>query len=836
MEWNRQEEYRRQVVRVVTDLIRQQQAPWQRPDRADLPAPRAPFFGVSEGRTFRGANALWLAVCASRRGWDDPRFVTAEQAESNGWEIGGEKGVHLQFWTRDTGGDRYSLIFRLFNASNVKGMPTLDLLQARASGELIDRLVEGTAPMVASAASKGTGAAVRAAASWVASGGARTLAPSDDALQALRMDLATFLYAREMGMHFSPQGHARSMLPLTGQLLINPENWFHVARDAQQLASELVAMSLGQNLAQAADMPPLAQTPVEAAAQGGAAPTVGVASTAAADSAAATAPAPVRPARTGTPAPANGKKASGSAEPGSRIFLAVPFEDRREAARLGARRDSEDRKLWWVSADRDLAPFSKWRVSSAKVFNLDDVCAEFESEMRAYGLIPPGDVRDRLIHGEVRGGKLCKWLYMPTEQSKGKRKNGACILDLDGTPHGYIKNFVSGREGAWRYDGAKLSPEQHAALAAQSREQAMLREREIAQEYAEVASRTQAAWDALKPARAEQLPYCVRKGVDAHGVRLARGEDLAGLLNMPDRDFTNTKDIYTVVPGRDVDGTLWTVQAIPGKSGGLKLFARDGRKKGAFHLIGAETLEEAASAPGVLFSEGYATGADLHLASGWPMVVAFDAGNLVEVARQVCERLPATQPKIFCSDNDQFFVEKALDAISDLVDSTSLKATNGQFLKVASGNAGSTREIDLGAVRADGQWHAGKGGKYRLELRERNGCVEGVNVSIVRDKEPDKMIPMALRNTGFEAAQKAAQFAGEAGRVIVPEFTDLSSRPTDFNDLAVAEGRARVTELLELQMGVRLAPVRADLPAERRASTPDVSHRAPVRQVAGISR
>lgn len=823
MEWNRQEEYRRQVVRVVTDLIRQQQAPWQRPDRADLPAPHAPFFGVSEGRTFRGANALWLAVCASRRGWDDPRFVTAEQAESNGWEIGGEKGVHLQFWTRDTGDDRYSLIFRLFNASNVKGMPQLDLQPGRAPGELIDRLVEGTAPMVASAASKGTGAAVRAAASWVASGGASTFAPSDDALQALRIDLATFLYAREMGVHFAPQGQARSMLPLTGQLLINPENWFYVARDAQQLASQLVALSLGQDLTQVSDTPALAQTPVNARAQGAAAT----------DSAA---PAPVRPARTSTPVQGNGKSGGGPVEPGSRIFLAVPFEDRREAARLGARRDSEDRKLWWVSADRDLAPFSKWRVSSAKVFNLDDVCAEFESEMRAYGLIPPGDVRDRLIHGEVRGGKLCKWLYMPTEQSKGKRKNGACILDLDGTPHGYIKNFVSGREGAWRYDGAKLSPEQHAALAAQSREQAILREREIAQEYAEVASRTQAAWDSLKPARAEQLPYCVRKGVDAHGVRLARGEDLADLLNMPDRDFTNTKDIYTVVPGRDVDGKLWTVQAIPGKSGGLKLFARDGRKKGSFHLIGADTLDEAASAPGVLFSEGYATGDDLHLASGWPMVVAFDAGNLVEVARQVCERLPAAQPKVFCSDNDQFFVEKALDAISDLVDSTSINATNGQSVKVASGNAGRTREINLGPACADGQWHEGKGGKYRLELRERNGCVEGVNVSIVRDKEPDKMIPMDLRNTGLEAAQKAAQFAGAAGRVVVPEFDDLSSRPTDFNDLTVAEGRARVTELLGLQMGVRLVPVRADLPVQHQTSTPEALRRAPARQVAGISR
>jgi phage/plasmid primase-like uncharacterized protein/phage/plasmid-associated DNA primase len=50
-------------------------------------------------------------------------------------------------------------------------------------------------------------------------------------------------------------------------------------------------------------------------------------------------------------------------------------------------------------------------------------------------------------------------------------------------------------------------------------------------------------------------------------------------------------------------------------------------------------------------------------------------------------------------------------------------------------------------------------------------------------------------NPGREKAELAAQACGS--RAVFPVFTDLSSRPTDFNDLHVLEGIAKVTEQLE---------------------------------------
>lgn len=46
-----------------------------------------------------------------------------------------------------------------------------------------------------------------------------------------------------------------------------------------------------------------------------------------------------------------------------RVYLRVPFKDKDEAKRLGARWD-QDSKRWFVSGDRDLAPFAQWRTRS----------------------------------------------------------------------------------------------------------------------------------------------------------------------------------------------------------------------------------------------------------------------------------------------------------------------------------------------------------------------------------------------------------------------------------------------------------------------------------------
>lgn len=103
-----------------------------------------------------------------------------------------------------------------------------------------------------------------------------------------------------------------------------------------------------------------------------------------------------------------------------------------------------------------------------------------------------------------------------------------------------------------------------------------------------------------------------------------------------------------LVPLRNLAGELKNFQII-WNDGKAKRFFTNGRKSGYFHLIG-----EIADVP-IIFCEGYATGASLHKATGWPVVVCFDAGNMPVVAELFAD---FPHRKIFAGDNDW---ETALD-------------------------------------------------------------------------------------------------------------------------------------------------------------------------------
>ena len=49
--------------------------------------------------------------------------------------------------------------------------------------------------------------------------------------------------------------------------------------------------------------------------------------------------------------------------------------------------------------------------------------------------------------------------------------------------------------------------------------------------------------------------------------------------------------------------------------------------------------------------EGYATGATVHEATGWPVVVAFDCGNLLPVTKAMRAKYPDTRLLICCDDD-----------------------------------------------------------------------------------------------------------------------------------------------------------------------------------------
>lgn len=507
-----------------------------------------------------------------------------------------------------------------------------------------------------------------------------------------------------------------------------------------------------------------------------------------------------------------GKKASSAAETElGRTFLAVPFDEIKRAKALGARWD-KDQKVWYLPPGKDVGPLKQWVVDNSTLIaagiNPADVLIAFENEMRNYGLIVKESPRD---DGE--------WHYVPTETSRGNAKNGAYVLNMDGIPHGYIKNFKSKLEGPWRYDGVQLTPEQKAVLEAQSREQALLRNREVAMQQSQIADACESAFYKLNTNGAHD--YMARKEVGAYGVRFASGKDvdMGKLLNL--ENFRRSDDDWFIIPGQDVTGKIWTLQAISSNKNTPKLFVRDAKKKGAFHLIGADNMTELSQAVAVLFAEGYATAASLHEATRLPVVVGFDSGNLAEVAKAVSRELPAEMPKLFCADNDQFFVDKV---IQRLVEVAGRNPNDSNTVAVAS-SLNSTRAVSLQGLIADGEWHESALGRYKLELeKKQSGSNKDVVVEVraeMQKRGEDGAYQQGARfsshNTGLRAAAEAASLVG--GKITAPNFASIDGQPTDFNDLAVREGHQRVQQLVGQALGLSFAPKQSVQPQNLPAQT-----------------
>ncbi|MFC7556425.1 toprim domain-containing protein [Pseudoroseomonas wenyumeiae] len=102
-----------------------------------------------------------------------------------------------------------------------------------------------------------------------------------------------------------------------------------------------------------------------------------------------------------------------------------------------------------------------------------------------------------------------------------------------------------------------------------------------------------------------------------------------------------------------MDGRLWGVQRVD--VDGTKLFLKGARTEGGHALIGGRPKP---GAP-LLVVEGYATGATLHEATGLPVAVAFNAGNLLAVAKAYRAADPS-RPIVIAGDNDHHLPRRAV--------------------------------------------------------------------------------------------------------------------------------------------------------------------------------
>ena len=302
-----------------------------------------------------------------------------------------------------------------------------------------------------------------------------------------------------------------------------------------------------------------------------------------------------------------------------KTFLTVPYKEKEQAKKLGAKWDKEN-KLWYAPEGTDLNQLSAWLPENARapepVRTLPPQ-EEFALALEKAGLDLGGNTP--LMDGAIH--------RVPLIGGKRGELDGAYCGFLDERPAGWMQNFSSGEKVKWMASGHTLSKEgmeaQQAEIAQKQLERA--EQRKLAHE--EAAEMSRAAWDMGIEAHDEH-PYLKAKGVPAIGLH----ENWAGVLQ---------------IPVQNADGELRGLQTIDAE--GQKRFVPGMEKSGNFHLLSEPGKD--LSQGEILLSEGYATGASLHMATGKPVAVAFDAGNLEPVARKLREKYPNAAITI-CADND----------------------------------------------------------------------------------------------------------------------------------------------------------------------------------------
>lgn len=229
-----------------------------------------------------------------------------------------------------------------------------------------------------------------------------------------------------------------------------------------------------------------------------------------------------------------------------------------------------------------------------------------ESGLGAPDIIPDGVLHRHHIEGD-RPGTL----------------NGWHVLHLDGVPAGAFGSWKTGESASWssraKADLTLTDRIRLKHILAQARQRHSDERRQGQETAATIAKRM---WTQARPAD-PQHPYLVAKQVEAHGIRQA-----GSLLLVPVTDGEHLVSIQTITATGD------------------KRFLKGGRMAGGFYRIPGAS----ASAP-LVIGEGFATVATLVERHDCPGVVAFNAGNLLAVAREIRRRYPEA-PIVMAGDND----------------------------------------------------------------------------------------------------------------------------------------------------------------------------------------
>lgn len=174
----------------------------------------------------------------------------------------------------------------------------------------------------------------------------------------------------------------------------------------------------------------------------------------------------------------------------------------------------------------------------------------------------------------------------------------------------------------------------------QRREEEERKEQQLrAERMAQAAAQANTIWESATELEGDEHPYLKRKLVKSFGLRIGRFRNQDGAL---------------LVPIRNIDGQITSLQAIfqneNPQLGRDRDYLPGGQKRGCFHVIGNKPT---GANPVIVICEGYSTGASIHMATGYCVVVAFDAGNVPTVAKLMRQQF-GRATIVVAADNDQW--------------------------------------------------------------------------------------------------------------------------------------------------------------------------------------
>lgn len=235
---------------------------------------------------------------------------------------------------------------------------------------------------------------------------------------------------------------------------------------------------------------------------------------------------------------------------------------------------------------------------------------EFRDAMQSYGITPPDEIKD--------DGKRRRFSSNGTPGDD----SGWYLLYGDDSPAGAFGCWRMGISEKWKSSEKKtFSPAEREAWKKRMRERERLAAEAEAKERAECAQKAAELWDKATP---DGHPYLTRKQINNVGVRVL-GDTI-------------------LVPMRHGPKALVGLQRI--KPDGEKKFLSGTPADGAYHVIGKPTKTGK-----VAIVEGYATAVSVHMATSYCVVVAFNAGNLLPVAKKIRKAMPDAEIIIGADDD-----------------------------------------------------------------------------------------------------------------------------------------------------------------------------------------